>query len=143
MPRKKHISKQLRLKVAQAANHRCGYCLFPQKLMGMPLTIEHIQPEAAGGATNEENLWLACRRCNDRKGTRTTGIDPQTGQEHPLFNPREQDWWKHFAWSEDGTEIMGKTACGRVTILTLHLNNPEIVTTRAMWVSAGWWPPQS
>jgi hypothetical protein len=68
MPRKKHIPKQLRQKVAKAANHRCGYCLFPQNLMGMPLTIEHIQPEAAGGATSEENLWLAAAAVTTARG---------------------------------------------------------------------------
>lgn len=58
-----------------------------------------------------------------------------------LFNPRTQQWSKHFAWSEDGTEIIGITACGRATAIALHLNNNIAVTVRRQWVSAGWHPP--
>ena len=30
--------------------------------------VEHIIPVAAGGASNEENLWLACPLCNGFSG---------------------------------------------------------------------------
>jgi len=59
-----------------------------------------------------------------------------------LFNPRQQKWSEHFAWSEDGTEIQGLTPYGRATVVALKLNNPEIVVARRLWVSAGWWPPE-
>ncbi|MCP4680565.1 MAG: HNH endonuclease, partial [Deltaproteobacteria bacterium] len=68
---------------------------------------------ADGGPTTEENLWLACRRCNEFKGSRTRARDPQTGIMKTLFNPRKQIWSEHFVWSKDGGEIIGKTACGR------------------------------
>jgi len=58
-----------------------------------------------------------------------------------LFHPRQQKWSEHFAWSEDGTEIMGLTACGRTTVLALRLNNELAVTVRLNWVQAGWHPP--
>jgi hypothetical protein len=58
-----------------------------------------------------------------------------------LFNPRQQLWIDHFAWSEDGTEIIGKAPCGRATITALKMNNAEIVVARRLWVSVGWWPP--
>ncbi len=110
--------------------------------MGMTMTLDHIIPEAAGGLTVQENLWLACRRCNEFKGTQTHAYDPQTGDRVALFNPRWQAWNEHFAWSGDGTEILGLTACGRATVIALQMNNSEIVVTRRLWVSAGWWPPQ-
>ncbi len=40
----------------------------------------------------------------------------------------------------DGSQILGKTACGRATVVALNMNNAEIVITRKLWVSAGWWP---
>jgi hypothetical protein len=110
--------------------------------MGMPMTLDHIIPQAAGGLTTEENLWLACRRCNEFKGGQTHAYDSQTGEWITLFNPRLQLWAEHFAWSEDGTEILGKTPCGRATVVALQMNNSEIVVARRLWVSAGWWPPQ-
>ena len=140
--KKKGIPAGVRQRVAEEARHRCGYCLRTEELMGMPMTLDHIIPEAAGGPSSEENLWLACRRCNEFKGPQTHARDPLTGKQVRLFNPRQQKWSDHFAWSEDGTEIQGLTPCGRATVTALKLNNPEIVVARRLWVSAGWWPPE-
>ena len=139
---KARIPSDLRHKVEQAAKHRCGYCLTPQAITGMRMQIDHIVPEAAGGTTAEENLWLACVSCNRFKGTRTHADDPTTGQSVPLFNPRTQEWKQHFVWSEDGTEIVGLTARGRATVEVLRMNNPDIVGARSLWIQAGWWPPE-
>jgi len=35
--------------------------------------MEHVIPEFLGGATTAENIVLACRPCNRRKGARWTG----------------------------------------------------------------------
>ena len=139
---KDHISPALRARIEEQAHYRCGYCLRTQELLGLRLTLDHIIPEAAGGPTAEDNLWLACRRCNEFKGVHTHAVDPQTGERVPLFNPRRQVWGEHFAWDEPGVSIVGKTVCGRATVVALQLNNPEIVVTRRLWVSAGWWPPR-
>ena len=37
---------------------------------GKPWHIEHVVPVERGGPTHAENLTLACRACNLRKGTR-------------------------------------------------------------------------
>ena len=141
-PAKAYVPAALREQIIQQAGHHCGYCLRTAALMGMPMTLDHIIPQAAGGSTTEENLWLACRRCNEFKGGQTHAHDPQSGDRVSLFNPRLQIWAEHFAWSEDGVEILGKTPCGRATIVALQMNNPEIVVARRLWVSAGWWPAQ-
>ena len=86
-------------RVRQQARHRCGYCLCSEVLLGMPMEFDHLIPQAAGGTTHEENLWLACRRCNTYKGTQTDACDPQSGTRVTLFNPRQQVWIDHFAWS--------------------------------------------
>jgi hypothetical protein len=108
----------------------------------MPMEFEHIYPEALGGETIRENLWLACSRCNDFKLDRIEGIDPETQTIVRVFHPREQEWTEHFIWSPDGVYVIGKTAIGRATIDLLKLNNEFICTTRQFWVAAGWWPPR-
>ncbi|MFP4394312.1 MAG: HNH endonuclease [Anaerolineales bacterium] len=136
-----YVSHALRERIAKQAHYRCGYCLRTEELTGMPMTLDHIIPQAAGGPTTEDNLWLACSRCNQYKGTQMHSRDPQTGERVPLFNPRRHAWNEHFEWSEDGTKILGKTPSGRATVLALKMNNSEIVVARRLWVSAGWWPP--
>jgi hypothetical protein len=135
------ISAKLQNKIRRQARFRCGYCLCSETLLGMPMEIEHLISLAAGGTDDEENLWLACRRCNGFKGILKQAIDPLSKQLVSLFNPRVQNWQEHFQWSEDGTQILGLTKCGRATIEALKLNNPEIIVTRRLWVSVGWWPP--
>ena len=136
------IPAWLRERVAAQAHRRCGYCLSMEVITGIPLEIDHIVPQAAGGTSSEENLWLACRRCNTFKGSRTHARDPVTGRRVRLFNPRRQQWKRHFAWSMDGTEIIGRTACGRATVHALRLNHEVIVAARRRWVSVGWHPPE-
>ncbi len=83
---KTYISTKLRLQIEQDAGHRCGYCLSDETLTGIPLSVEHIIPEALGGETRRENLWLACRPCNEYKGTKIHAKDPKKGKKVPLFD---------------------------------------------------------
>jgi hypothetical protein len=140
--RKARVPHRLRERVARAAGFCCGYCRTPQSIVGYRLSIEHIIPDAKGGKTVEENLWLACHACNEFKAARIEGNDPVTGKRIRLWNPRRQKWLDHFCWNEDGTEIIGLTPCGRATAATLQLNRPELVAARWLWVQVGWWPPQ-
>jgi 5-methylcytosine-specific restriction endonuclease McrA len=46
--------------------HRaCAYC----DAQNVPLEIDHIVPRSAGGSNRISNLTLACRTCNDAKGS--------------------------------------------------------------------------
>lgn len=134
------IPADVERRVRQAAGNHGGYCLSPQRLLPWELEIEHIQPLARGGTDEVENLWLSCRSCNSFKGAQTHGRDPVTNRRVRLFNPRLQKWSRHFAWSPDGTEIIGLTASGRATIVALKLNNIFSLTARREWASAGWHP---
>ena len=135
------ISEEIRARVRAKSGNRCGYCQSLQKYVLGILEIDHIIPKATGGTDNEENLWLACSLCNNYKGIQTHAVDPVTQFCVKLFNPRTQQWLQHFSWSQDGTEIIGLTDCGRATVNAIQLNNQISVTVRRQWVSAGWHPP--
>ena len=129
--------------VREAAQNRCGYCLSPQHLVTARLEIEHIVPLAAGGTDDVSNLWLACPLCNGHKSDKRHEIDPLTGADLPLFNPRIQAWREHFIWIDGGLRIEVTTPTGRATVVALHLSDdPDAVTVRSYWIQAGWHPPQ-
>ncbi len=130
-----------RAKLLAEASYRCGYCLAHQDYIPWVLEIEHLTPKAKGGSDDENNLWVACHTCNLFKRDQTQAHDHMSGQVVALFNPRRQHWKRHFYWSDDGTLIIGRTACGRATVIALNLNNLIAVTVRRNWIKAGWHPP--
>jgi hypothetical protein len=107
----------------------------------MPLVMEHIFPQVAGGSDERSNLAAACYRCNEFKGSKTHAIDPATGMLIPLFNPRTQIWAEHFNWVNGGTHISGLTSTGRATVVALRLNNDYAVEARTIWIENNWHPP--
>lgn len=135
------VSRKLRDQLASEAHHRCGYCLMLEVVSGIPLTVEHILPQAKGGSDDVENLWLSCRLCNEAKHIQTEFLDSQTGEMMPLFNPRSQQWREHFRWRAEGVLMVGLTAVGRATIIALSLNSELRQRSRAIWVEAGYHPP--
>jgi len=136
-----YIQAALRERVAERGRHRCGYCLTQEDVAGMPMEIDHLIPQALGGPTVEDNLWLACSSCNARKGDRIVALDPRTGTVQRIFDPSREAWSEHFAWNADATQIIGQTPQGRATVSALRLNRPGIIRARARWVSVGWHPP--
>jgi hypothetical protein len=136
-----YLSEKLRRQVIERARERCEYCQTPQVIV-VEMEVDHITPEVAGGQTTLDNLCLACISCNGFKLDYQTGLDPETGGEVSLFNPRTQLWADHFAWSEDGTRVLGRTAIGRATVERLRMNRERLVKARQLWVQAGWHPPK-
>lgn len=136
------IARKLAEKIRHQAKNRCGYCLLPQNLNPTLLEIEHIQPTAGGGTDEEENLWLACRECNSHKAAKTHGFDQESKRRVKLFNPRKQNWKRHFKFSADVTEIIGKTVCGRATVEALKLNSEVLVSVRRLWAEYDLFPPE-
>jgi 5-methylcytosine-specific restriction endonuclease McrA len=86
----------LRQAVVLRADGRCEYCRLSQAAQEAAFHIDHVIPRAAGEPTTEENLALACVSCSLRKGAKLTCLDPDSGAESPLFNPRNQKWIEHF-----------------------------------------------
>jgi len=123
-----HITAALRrLVVARASNH-CEYCGLAQDGQVATFHIDHVTPVAASGATSEDNLALACVSCSLRKGARQTAIDFVSGEEVPLFNPRNDDWHAHFYW--DDLYLVGRTPTGRATVVALAMNRTSILMIR-------------
>jgi len=126
----RYISEAIKASIRKQAKHQCGYCRSLQQYVLGILEIEHIIPIACGGTDEEENLWLSCRLCNSFKGIQTHARDPITGKKAALFNPRIQQWSRHFEWSTDSAYILGRTQCGRATVAALQLNNSYAVVVR-------------
>ena len=134
-------------KVRERADYRCEYCHYPEILSTAPLSIDHIRPRSLGGTDNLRNLALACRRCNERRYNFTSAIDPETGVDVSLFNPRTQLWSEHFIWSEDRLSIIGTTAIGRATCQRFDLNDSRrpdqfVQRARQQWLLSGLHPPK-
>jgi hypothetical protein len=136
-----YIHAALARSVTERARGQCEYCRCLAGFHSDPFAVEHIIAEAAGGPTDEANLALSCLGCNSFKGAFLTGRDPVTDNETPLFHPRQHRWTAHFAWSEDGTQVIGITAAGRATVARLRLNRPGLVNLRAALRLFGVHPP--
>jgi hypothetical protein len=135
------VSKRLRAQVIERAKGRCEYCQTQEDIV-VDLEVEHIHPSAKGGVSSLDNLCYACGSCNRFKSDFTHSVDPETGENVLLYNPRNQIWENHFAWSEDGLTMMGLTSIGRATVKRLNVNKGSFVKARRRWVAAGWHPPK-
>ena len=62
------------------------------------------------------------------------------GKLYPLFNPREQDWRRHFRWEH--TLLVGKTKTGIVTVQVLNINDPVRVMLRENLLFEGRFPQE-
>ena len=131
MVRRRKILPAIRDLVRQRAGHQCGYYHTSERWQYVPFTVDHIVPLSGGGSDGPDNLALACFHCNRRKADRLTALDPDSGEESPLFNPRQDDWREHFAWSADGLLIIGLTPVGRATVELLALNRERAISIRA------------
>lgn len=67
-------------------DHRCQYCGSHER----DLTIDHVIPRERGGPHTWENLATSCRRCNNKKGSRTpreAGMKLFSRPRRPRFIP--------------------------------------------------------
>lgn len=133
----RHLQEQIR----QKANYLCEYCQTNERWQYVRFTFDHVLPLSKGGTNDIENFALACFHCNRRKSNNISAVDPVTGKEVQIFNPRTQRWSEHFEWSEDGSQVIGQTAVGRATIELLQFNRMRIQRIRRADVEAGRHPP--
>ena len=128
MPTRRRPTRRQRDAVSVRASFRCEYCRTPLAFSVVEnFDVEHIRPIVAGGETTLENLALSCPGCNDAKGILVDAIDPVSDTICPLFHPRSDRWNEHFAWTDDGATLEGKTPTGRATLVALRLNRAGLV----------------
>lgn len=137
-----YIPVELQRQVRDRFANCCAYCRTAEALTVTTFEFEHITPRSAGGESILENLCLSCPSCNRYKAQRQTATDPLTEAMVSLFHPQLEVWTDHFAWSEDAKEIIGLTAIGRATILTLKMNRPQMIRVRRIWVKMREHPPK-
>jgi hypothetical protein len=136
-----NIPPEIDLAVRRRAGYRCEYCGSLQTHYPERFQIDHIVARQHGGATEVENLALACIECNKRKGPNLSSIDPDTQKIVLLFNPRSQRWADHFEWN--GPVIVGRTSEGRATVALLDMNRPPRVVVRQALIEEGVFSPNS
>jgi len=122
------FSNAVRTAIILRAGNRCEYCGLSQAQQEAVFHIDHIVPRASGGPNSESNLALACVSCSLHKAAKLAGVDPDSGNEVSLFNPRSQKWTEHFQWN--GEIAVGITVTGRATVTALKMNRPLIIAIR-------------
>ncbi len=93
---KYRVPLTVKKKVIAKAKGCCEYCLSQEVFSPQPFSIEHIVPVNGGGGNEEENLAFACQGCNNYKYTKTSTLDPVSGEMVPLYHPRMDEWDQHF-----------------------------------------------
>ena len=139
------VSDSVREAVRQRAGGLCEYCHASEAWQFVLFTIDHVLPRSLGGSDGIDNLALACRNCNERRGNRVSADDPETGEPVALFHPRQNRWQDHFIWDDRRVRILPLTSTGRATLNLLDLNDEEHqelqVRIRRRDVEDGYHPP--
>ena len=135
MKRRRKFSPIERAFIQERAGGCCEYCKFPFDFSHDAFHIEHIIPLRQNGSDELENLAFACDGCNTFKWT-----DPESGQKTALFNPRQEEWSVHFAWSDDFISVLGLTPEGRATVDLLKMNRLGLKNIRKALIAIGMHP---
>ncbi|MFQ5631901.1 MAG: HNH endonuclease [bacterium] len=129
------VPEKLRRFVTRRAKNCCEYCLLPQSVALHKHEPDHIIPRQHGGETDENNLALACFRCNRYKGPNVGSFDPQSNKLVPFFNPRKDFWKEHFQL--EGAVIKPLTQEARVTVNIFRFNDEDRIIERLHLLRAG------
>jgi HNH endonuclease len=103
--------------VETRAAGRCEYCRMHQSLQGATFHVEHVVPQSRGGHFQHDNLAWACPSCNLHKANRVEVVDPDTGDQVPLFNPRADPWDEHLMTTQPRCCALSYSACVKVPTL--------------------------
>lgn len=80
-----------------------GICAYCGKKMSMnPVsrlfaTFDHVVPLSKGGKWSEDNIVLACRRCNEKKSNKIWGFNDE-GKERPPEETERQPVGEGKTW---------------------------------------------
>jgi hypothetical protein len=129
------MAQSLRRRVRQRAGDRCEYCHLTQSATSLPHQLDHEIARKHRGSNAADNICLSCYYCNSFKGPNVAGVDHRTGRITRLFNPRRDEWAKHFRWR--GPMLVGRTAVGRATIHVMNINLASRVEHRRLLLESG------
>lgn len=133
------IDADLRAFVRRRAGCRCEYCRLHENDDDLiPFHVEHVIAKQHGGLDDPDTLCWSCSQCNWSKGPNLAGL--LGGQLYPLFNPRRQNWHRHFRWEQ--SILVGKTKTGIATVQVLNINDPARVLLRENLLFEGRFPPR-
>src|SRR5258708_40363996 len=93
------VPSELWEQVRHRAALACEYCGVTESDGGGLLTVDHFQPQAAGGADELANLLYCCHRCNLYKAD----YWPAKVGELTLWNPRQERMKSPLLLLADGT----------------------------------------
>ena len=95
-----------RINIVWRDNNQCQYC--GNYFSTDKLTMDHVIPKSRGGKNTWENLVAACKKCNQKKGSRTSqesGMIPLKKPIRPKANilrtvkkNQISDLWKNYLW---------------------------------------------
>ena len=140
---RKKLSDSILQLIRQRANYLCEYCHSSEIWQYVRFSVDHIIPLSLGGSNEIDNLCLACLCCNRIKSNKLFAFDPKSGDQSPIFHPRQDRWNEHFIWSSNKIYIIGLTPIGRVTIEVLKLNQARVLYIRAADIAVNRHPPIS
>jgi len=85
---------------------QCQYCT--REFQSEDLTLDHVFPKSRGGENTWENLVTACKRCNQKKGSRLlheTGmrlarppVRPKNSALRTVKKEQINEIWKDYLW---------------------------------------------
>lgn len=123
MAERQPIGKKLRFEVFKRDKFTCQYC--GGKAPDVVLQVDHMNPVAAGGATEIMNLVTACRGCNSGKGARllddSSVVERQRAQIEDLEERRQQlemmlEWRNELAnFKEDVVQTVADAIASKST----------------------------
>ncbi len=122
------IPVRLRREIRERAKQRCEYCLIHEREATFAHEPDHLISRRHGGETTSLNLAWSCFDCNRLKGSDLSSMDLETGRVVRLFNPRRDNWHKHFRLRQG--RIIPLTAIGRATEYLLQFNRNDAIDSR-------------
>ncbi len=118
--------------VRERANQRCEYCRVPESAYPISFHVEHIIASVHRRDDDLSNLAWACPRCSAYKGPNLVTLDPESGDQVDLVNPRIHSWEEHFAMEE--FRVVGLTPIGRGTVHLLQMNQSQRIDLRRVFM---------
>ena len=100
----------------------CAYC--KQRPL-MWWNSEHVQPRSSGGSLEAGNEVPSCPRCNTFKRNAVRVLDPYTGTQQRLFDPRCDVWADNFSKHPLWEVPVGASPVGRATAALLFRVSSE------------------